>query len=70
VTPRSALQFPGLEPDDSWCLCVGRWVEALEATAAQRLPETTVPPVVLQATNEAVLDAVDLATLEHHVYDA
>lgn len=68
VTPRPAVRFPGLTPGDRWCLCVGRWVEALEATHRERLPETTVPPVVLDATNEAVLDAVDLETLKAHAY--
>jgi uncharacterized protein (DUF2237 family) len=70
VTPRPAMAFPGLEPGDRWCLCLGRWVQALEATRRDRLPETTVPPVVLAATNEAVLDSVDLETLENHAYDA
>jgi uncharacterized protein (DUF2237 family) len=69
VTPRPSMGFPGLEPGDRWCLCLGRWVEALEATRTERLPETTVPPVVLDATNEAVLDSVDLETLEAHAYD-
>lgn len=58
VTPRPELDFPGLGPGDRWCLCVGRWVEALEAEVA--------PPVVLEATNKAVLDTVDLETLEAH----
>ncbi|MFD1571129.1 DUF2237 family protein [Halorubrum laminariae] len=70
VTPRPELSFPGLDPGDRWCLCLGRWTEALEATRTQRLPETTVPPVILDATNEAVLDAVALETLEAHAYDA
>ena len=69
VTPRPEFQFPGLTPGDRWCLCLGRWVEALDATRAERLPETTVPPVVLEATNEAVLDSVELETLETHAYD-
>ena len=69
VTPRPSMGFPGLEPGDRWCLCLGRWVEALEATRTERLPETTVPPVVLDATNEAVLDSVDLETLEAHAFD-
>jgi len=68
ITPRPELRFPGLEPGDRWCLCLGRWIEALEATRAERLPETTVPPVVLDATNRAVLDTVDLETLENHAY--
>ncbi|MUV57316.1 hypothetical protein SAMN04487947_0667 [Halogeometricum rufum] len=69
VTPRPTLRFPGLEPGDRWCLCLGRWTEALEATRSERLPETTVPPVVLEATNEAVLDSVSMETLEAHAYD-
>ncbi|MEF8780414.1 MAG: DUF2237 family protein, partial [Haloferacaceae archaeon] len=62
------LQFPGLEPGDRWCLCLDRWIEALDATRLRRLPETTVPSVVLEATNEAVLDRVKLETLEAHSY--
>jgi uncharacterized protein (DUF2237 family) len=58
VTPRPAFGFPGLEPGDRWCVCVPRWVEALEAGVA--------PPVVLAATNEAVLDTVPEATLRAH----
>jgi hypothetical protein len=69
VTPRPEFQFPGLTPGDRWCLCLGRWIEALDATRTERLPETTVPPVVLEATNEAVLDSVELETLETHAYD-
>ena len=69
TTPRPELQFPGLEPGDRWCLCLGRWVEALDATRSLRLPETTVPSVVLEATNETVLDTVELETLERHAYE-
>jgi uncharacterized protein (DUF2237 family) len=58
VTPRPEYNFPGLEPGDSWCLCVPRWVEAHEAGCA--------PPVVLAATSEAVLEDVSLSTLESY----
>lgn len=68
-TPRPELQFPGLEPGDRWCVCVPRWVETLEAVRRLHIPETTVPPVVLEATNESVLEAVPLETLEAHAYD-
>jgi hypothetical protein len=68
TTPRPEVQFPGLEPGDRWCLCVGRWVEALEAVRQRHVPETTVPPVILAATNESVLDAIPLETLEEHAY--
>ena len=69
TTPRPEFDFPGLEPGDRWCVCVPRWVEALEAVREGSVPETTVPPVVLEATNEAVLDAVPLETLRRHAYD-
>lgn len=61
VTPRPALQFPGLEPGDRWCLCVDRWVEANEAGVE--------PPVVLEATNESVLETVLFSTLLEHEYE-
>ena len=61
ITPRPEFDFPGLEPGDRWCLCVGRWVEALEAGVA--------PPVVLEATDESVLRAVDSETLREHEFD-
>mgnify|MGYP000097275748 FL=1 len=62
VTPRPELDFPGLDPGDHWCLCLGRWVEAHEAGVA--------PPVVLEATNEAVLDDVPFSTLLEYEYEA
>jgi hypothetical protein len=58
ISPRPEYNFPGLEPGDCWCLCVPRWVEAHEAGCA--------PPVVLEATSEAVLEDVSLATLESY----
>jgi len=61
ITPRPEFDFPGLEPGDRWCLCVGRWVEALEAGVA--------PPVVLEATDESVLRAVDAEDLRDHEFD-
>jgi uncharacterized protein (DUF2237 family) len=61
VTPRPEYNFPGLEPDDCWCLCVPRWVEAHEAGCA--------PPVVLEATSEAVLEDVPLSTLEAYAVE-
>jgi len=61
ITPRPELSFPGLEPGDRWCVCLGRWLEALDADAA--------PPVVLEATNESVLDDVYFSTLNEHEYE-
>lgn len=64
VTPRPELDFPGLHPQDRWCLCLPRWVEAREAGRA--------PPVVMEATAEAVLEEVPLDVLreyDHREYD-
>ncbi|ELZ59373.1 MULTISPECIES: DUF2237 family protein [Halorubrum] len=61
ITPRPEFDFPGLEPGDRWCLCVGRWVEAADAGVA--------PPVVLEATDESVLRAVDADRLREHEFD-
>jgi len=58
VTPRPEYRFAGLKPGDRWCLCVSRWVEALNAGVA--------PPVVLESTHRNALDHVPLATLEAH----
>ncbi|MXR43267.1 DUF2237 family protein [Halobaculum sp. WSA2] len=62
VTPRPDLGFPGLSDGDRWCLCLPRWEEARAAGVA--------PPVVLAATNEAVLEEVPLETLRVHAVDA
>jgi hypothetical protein len=58
VTPRADLDFPGLKPGDRWCLCVGRWREALQAGVA--------PPVLLAATHEKALEVVTLEQLQAH----
>ncbi len=31
VTPMPEYGFPGLRPGDQWCVCAGRWGDALEA---------------------------------------
>lgn len=54
-TPRPEYAFPGLRPGDYWCLCLGRWLEALEAGMA--------PPVKLEATHASVLEFVDIQIL-------
>lgn len=61
VTPVHTLGFPGLKPGDRWCVCAGRWREALDAGVA--------PPVVLQATHEEALAIVPLADLRRHAVD-
>ena len=57
-TPRPESGFPDSRAGDRWCLCVGRWREALAAGVA--------PPVVLAATHEETLAVVTLDDLERH----
>jgi uncharacterized protein len=57
-TPHPEFQFEGLKAGDRWCLCVTRWVEAMEAGVA--------PPVVLEATHVSSLEFVDLDDLKKH----
>ena len=60
-TPQPEAGFPGLKPGDRWCLCAGRWKEALDAGVA--------PPVVLASTHEEALAVVALADLKRHAID-
>ena len=57
-TPRPEFGFAGLMPGDYWCLCLPRWLEALEAGVA--------PPVKLEATHASVIEFVDIAILKHY----
>jgi uncharacterized protein len=44
-----------------WCLCAGRWKEALDAASKNKdLPKDVVPKVHLHATHEKALDSVSL----------
>lgn len=58
TTPRPDLAFPGLRPGDRWCLCAGRWKEAMDAGVA--------PPLVLEACHEETLAIVALGVLKDH----
>jgi uncharacterized protein (DUF2237 family) len=60
-TPQPEVGFPGLRPGDRWCICAGRWREALDAGVA--------PPVVLSATHEEALAVVALDDLKRHAVD-
>ena len=53
--------FPGLVPGDRWCVTAVNWARAYSAGVAA--------PVVLAATNEAVLEVVALAALAEHAVD-
>jgi uncharacterized protein (DUF2237 family) len=62
TTPVPEAGFPGLKPGDRWCLCAGRWKEAMEAGVA--------PPVVLAATHISTLEFVSLEELAAHAIDS
>lgn len=61
ITPAPQYRFPGLVPGDRWCVTARNWALAYRAGAAA--------PVVLAATNEAVLQVVPLEVLREHAVD-
>lgn len=60
-TPMPQYRFPGLRPGDRWCVTARNWARAHADGAAA--------PVVLAATNAAVLDLVPLEVLRRHAVD-
>jgi len=60
-TPRPQYRFPGLVPGDRWCVTAVNWARARSDGMAA--------PVVLAATNEAVLNIVPLEVLMAHAVD-
>jgi uncharacterized protein (DUF2237 family) len=60
-TPRPEYRFPGLAPGDRWCVTALNWARAYADGVAA--------PVVLAATNEAVLQVVPLEALRDHAVD-
>jgi uncharacterized protein (DUF2237 family) len=60
-TPWPDYRFPGLVPGDRWGVTARNWARAYNDGVAA--------PVVLAATNEAVLDLVPLEALQQHAVD-
>ena len=58
ITPRPEYQFPGLVAGDQWCLCLNRWIEAVQASCA--------PMIKLESTNIKALEIVSLNLLEQY----
>ncbi|MDX1920426.1 MAG: DUF2237 domain-containing protein [Candidatus Caenarcaniphilales bacterium] len=58
ITPSPNHRFPGLKDGDKWCLCIGRWKEALDHGVA--------PPIILESTHEKALEYVQLEILKEH----
>lgn len=61
TTPMPQFRFPGLKPGDRWCVTAPNWLRAHRDGAAA--------PVVLAATNAAVLEIVPLDVLEGYAVD-
>ena len=55
-TPVPEYQFPGLKAGDRWCVCMGRWIEALNADMA--------PKIVLESCHISVTEFVDIEVLK------
>lgn len=60
-TPRPEYSFPGLKPGDRWCVTAMNWARAYNDGVAA--------PVVLAATNRAVLQMIPLEALQRHAVD-
>ncbi|CDS82197.1 uncharacterized protein SPSC_03017 [Sporisorium scitamineum] len=53
----------------SWCLCVSRWKQSLDAYKRGELPKEGVPKVRLEATHQRALDVVSLDDLRDFALD-
>lgn len=61
-TPMPQYQFPGLQPGDRWCVCLPRWLEALEAGVA--------PKLILKATHISAIEHIEFDILFAYGVDA
>jgi uncharacterized protein len=61
-TPRPEFAFPGLKAGDRWCLCAGRFLQAVH--------EGVAPRVHLASTHRRALDIVPLDLLVEHAAEA
>ncbi|MCR9198406.1 MAG: DUF2237 domain-containing protein [Planctomycetaceae bacterium] len=62
TTPRPEYRFPGLRQGDRWCICLPRWIEALEAGVA--------PKILLEATHMSAIEHISMDTLLKYGLDA
>ncbi|MFT7127906.1 MAG: hypothetical protein ACI89U_000010 [Gammaproteobacteria bacterium] len=60
-TPVPEFDFEGLKAGDRWCLCAGRWLEAVESEMA--------PRVYLKSTHIRALEVVPLEVLKRYALD-
>ncbi len=61
ITPKKEFDFPGLKPNDKWCVCAVRWEEAFKNSYA--------PLVFLSSTHIDVLEIIDLKILKKFAID-
>lgn len=61
TTPVPELDFKGLKPGDTWCLCAIRWLEAEENDMA--------PRVHLKRTHIKALEVVPIELLKRYAVD-
>ncbi len=61
-TPVPEFNFRGLKSGDKWCLCLLRWIEALESGMA--------PLIDMEATHISVLEHVELETLKKYALNS
>ncbi len=57
-SPNPYWRFPGLKAGDKWCLCVRRWLEAVQVGKA--------PKILLESTHEKALEYVSKELLLTH----
>jgi len=62
TTPRPEYRFPGLREGDRWCICLPRWIEALEAGVA--------PKILLEATHMSAIEHISMDTLLKYGLDS
>lgn len=61
TTPIPQYGFPGLKAGDKWCLCLPRWLEALEGGQA--------PQIYLKCTHISALEHIALDVLKQYALD-
>lgn len=62
TTPRPEYAFPGLKAGDHWCLCAGRFLQAVQ--------EGVAPRIRLAATHARAAEIVPVDILRDHALDA
>lgn len=60
---------PILSPGCSWCLCVSRWKESLDAYRLGQVDRDTVPKIKLDATHQKALQTVSIDDLREFAID-